>query len=72
MREKPQIEITPAMRAAGVAVYEKWEADHIFGDYTPAAPYAIRELVTSLVASVLAASNSRTSPETAPSRHTGS
>lgn len=28
-----------------IGVYERWEAEHIFGDYTPAAPYAIRELV---------------------------
>jgi hypothetical protein len=33
------------MISVGVAVYAEWEGDHIFGDFTPASPSAIRDLV---------------------------
>jgi hypothetical protein len=33
------------MIKAGATVYEAWEENHIFGDYTPPSDYAVRELV---------------------------
>ncbi len=61
------MDIPAATMVAAVSAYEAWQEDHIFGEYTPAAPYAIRELVMSLAQIVWAASNSRSGEETSRS-----
>jgi hypothetical protein len=58
-RDNAPAEVTPAMIEAGVTLYEKWEADHIFGDYTPASNYAIRGLVKGILQRALAVSSNR-------------
>ena len=44
--------------------YRSWEDNHIFGDYTPASDYAIRELVTGIIRRVEAPSCGHVSEET--------
>jgi hypothetical protein len=56
--------VTPAMISAGVAIYAEWEGDHIFGDFTPASPGAIRDLVHDVFVNMARFSNTRASLKT--------
>lgn len=53
-----EIEVTPEMIEAGVAVYDAWEPDHIFDEGGGASEYAKRELVKSLFAALFRAQGS--------------
>lgn len=41
-------EIVEELVDRGVKIFEEWEENHIFGDYTPPSSHAVRELITSL------------------------
>jgi hypothetical protein len=56
-------EITPTMIEAGVKAYLEWEPDHIWDEWSRAAPYAIRELVRKILIAAGKASNIHKKPD---------
>jgi hypothetical protein len=42
------VRITREMLVTARRIYTRWESDHIFGEFTPAAPYAVEELAREL------------------------
>ncbi len=58
-----EFNITEEMIEAGAKAYQEWEPDHIWDEWSQAAPYAIRELVRRILIAAGKASNIHEKPD---------